>query len=318
MVFFCALIFCVMMVSATTGRAASSLCSVTHIASLTLRNTGYTLTLSANINGKNLSLVLDTGAEGSLLTAHALAGLDLQPDNTRHAALIGVDGRRHNVPLIAVDDLSFHNSDKHLISLGRYFFPLGELPGIPMITPPILGLLGMDILGQYDLDIDLPHQRLALWQVALGSFMCHTPPYWNDKTHPVQSLTPQIHNRRFIIPFTLDGHQGTALIDTGARSHILSTGFAHKMGINDDELAHDPGGLSGSIASGQHYHERPYYWHHFHLLQIGTENDHNPTLTVAPLQTEVDMLLGADWLTTHRVWLSPTAKKIFIQATPSP
>jgi hypothetical protein len=55
-------------------------------------------------------------------------------------------------------------------------------------------------------------------------------------------------------------------------------------------------------------------WQHkFHDLTIGSESFANPVFLVAPIQLQPvsDMLLGADWLLGHRVWISYATKQLF-------
>lgn len=248
-------------------------------------------------------MMVDTGSEGSLLTPEVPERFSLRTDPQHTTLIISSDGHHHIVPNAFVQRLTLDS-----VHFDNLTFPLGVLPAFPTITPPLLGLIGMNLLSAYDLEMDLSNHQLTLWDVKLNSVMCRQPPQWKNLW---LSLSAQRRNGRFMVPFTLDEHLGTALVDSGARSFILSADFTHKLGITQMQLGHDPGGQAEGLGMKK-YH---YYWHRFHHLRIGTENWPNPTLTVAPLHDHADLLLGAEWFQTHHLWLSSATGQIFVQAS---
>ena len=62
----------------------------------------------------------------------------------------------------------------------------------------------------------------------------------------------------------LDGRAVTALLDTGARSRIVSTAAAQ---VPPGLLAGEPGGLTSGIEG----RESVYHWHRFRSLAVGGE-----------------------------------------------
>ena len=58
----------------------------------------------------------------------------------------------------------------------------------------------------------------------------------------------------------------------------------------------------------------PMHLHRFAELRVGPDVMRDPALWVASVRVVpiVDMLLGADWLQTRRVWLSFATKQIFV------
>ena len=287
-----------------TARASGTetTCRQTHITTLPLKETGYYLTTVAQIHGRSLSMIVDTGSEGSLLTPDAIGRLHLTPNEEDATIISGPDGRGHVVPTIQLAAITLGQ-----LTYRHPVLPLGALPGFPAIQPPVLGLIGMDLLGHYDLDLDLPHHKLSLWDIRSSSILCRHPPFWST---PGQRLTSQRIRNRFFIPFTLDGQKGLALIDSGARSHIISRDFVHKLGITKEELDRDPGGTSAGIGDREHR----YHWHRFNRLTLGSQTQLHPVLTVTSLHEQADMLLGADWLIHHQLWLSAGPEgAVFIQ-----
>lgn len=286
------------------SNATPILCQLTSVTTLPIRNTDYTLTLSATINQHPLSLILDTGSEGSLLTSHALKTLSLTQIKDENTHIIGTNGQKLSVQLANIPTLTLNN-----LTIETLTIPVSELSAIPIIKPTILGILGMDILSHYDIELDLPHKILTLWRNNNRSLLCTSPPQWSGKWEKIPLIALR---NRFLIPFQLNGKKGTALLDTGARSTILSNKFAYKMGITEDILKTDPTGINSTIGKNPH-HSSYYHWHQFHTLTIGNHQTTKPTLTVAPLDEEADMLLGANWFSERHIWLSPSSGILYIK-----
>lgn len=278
-------------------------CQIEKITELPFYNTGYSLWVPASLQNYAVSFILDTGSEGSLLTPEIAQKFSL-PSLKEEMLVTGADGGKSMTPLVEIPKLTLNNLIIH-----RLILPLGVLSGIPLLPRPIIGIIGMNILSQYDIELNLPKERLTLWHSHAHSLLCQNPLLEHGKWTIIH-LTPL--GNRFLIPFTLDGHKAIALLDTGARSHILSLDFAHKIGITDEELSRDPTGINSSIG-GKHAKNTLYHWHKFHLLSIAQEREKDPILTVAPLQGKADMLLGADWFLKHHLWLSPQKNLLFIE-----
>lgn len=281
--------------------AAPALCQLQEAATLPLRDDGGYLSIPVTIAGQEASMIVDTGSEGSLMTPEGVAMLRLSSDPAHHTIMQGPNGTPHLAPNVRVQDLRLGS-----LHLGDGSMPVGALPGSPMIQPRIMGLIGGDILADYDVEFDVRHHRLILWQVHLGSSACRPPPAWQGRW---QTIEAHKKNARLTASFTLDGLSGTALLDSGARSHIVSTGFAHALGLTDQRLALDPGGMT----AGVDLHERVYRWHRFKRFDMGGMVWARPVLTVAPVHDHADMLLGADWFARHDIWLSYAMEQIFVR-----
>ncbi|MFT8808310.1 retroviral-like aspartic protease family protein [Gluconobacter sp.] len=285
---------------------AAPVCEMTRAVVLPLRDDGGYLSVPVTVNGQDASMIVDTGSEGSLMTPQGVAALHLPADPEHRTMMQGPNGSPRLVPNIRIQDLRLGTHPTDSLPLGAGTMAVGILPGSPMITPPVRGLLGADVLADYDLEFDVPHQRLTLWKLRLGSRLCHQPPAWNGHwtTTPVQR-----QSGRLMVAFTLDGVKGTALLDSGARSHIVSTDFAHRIGLTDEQLSLDPGGLTAGVDLG----ERQYHWHRFGRLELGGTVWTHPVLTVAPVHDQADMLLGSDWFAHHEIWLSYATEQLFFR-----
>ena len=112
-----------------------------------------------------------------------------------------------------------------------------------------------------------------------------------------------------VVGVTLDGVALRALLDTGATTTVLAAPGMARMGLTPEALARTPradaAGLGPRTVTG--------WAHRFRALAVGTTAMAEPVLWVAPVRLTpiVDMLLGADWLASRRVWISFSTRRLF-------
>ena len=276
-------------------------CRLHRVASVPLRDDGGFLSIPASIGGQPVRLMIDTGSDAGLITPRAARDLGLASDPNAHVRLLGTGGIGRSTAVARVRGLTIGG-----LRLDDVPMPVGELPAAPRLDPPVAGFLGGDVLSRFDLEIDIPHSALSLYQVDLPSLACAEPPAWNP---PFETIALVAHGVRLSLTATLDGHPIGALLDTGARSRVLSRAAAQHLGVSPDRLAADPGG----ITSGVDMREQSYSWHRFRALTIGRDTSRSPILTVAPLHEPFDLLLGTDWLAQREVWISYATSQLFLR-----
>ena len=281
--------------------AALGACRLQQVASVPLRDDGGFLSIPARIAGQPVRLMIDTGSDAGLITPRAVRDLGLAADPDAHVRLLGTGGTGRSSAVARVRGLTIG-----ALRLDDVPMPVGDLPAAPRLDPPVAGFLGGDVLSRFDLEIDVRRSTLALYRVGLPSLACAEPPTWNQ---PFETIALVAHGVRLSLTATLDGHPIGALLDTGARSRVLSRAAARHLGVSPDTLAADPGG----ITSGVDMREQAYSWHRFRALTIGRDTSRSPVLTVAPLHEPFDMLLGTDWLAQRRVWISYATGQVFLR-----
>ncbi|MBB2168260.1 hypothetical protein HLH36_07815 [Gluconacetobacter aggeris] len=305
---FAALLLCLTPAAGVAQDRAPVACAVTRVARVPLRDDGGYLSVPVSIAGRTgqgaYSLVVDTGAEGGLLSGRVAGALGLAVDSGRRTVLYGTGGAGSMVPNVLIDNLRLGPEGGQGLDLGPLSAPVGELPGQPMITPPVAGLLGGDVLSRFELEFDVAGGWLSFWRMQGDDGACRAAPAWRGAYDTV-ALRREGH--RVAVTVELDGQALTALVDSGARSRILSMEAAERAGVSEGRLALDPGGET----SGVDGRPVPYHWHRFASLRVGREMEPAPVLTVAPLREQVDMLLGADWFARHDVWISYATGRMF-------
>ena len=271
------------------------------VAQVALQDDQGFLNIPVTLNSHRARMIVDTGSEGSLLSPEAAALFETQLDRTRHTMVHGTGGLGRVVPNAVVRSFKMGG-----LEFGPVSIPVDALPAVPRTDPAVEGLVGGDLLARYDVEFDVAQGTLSFWSAQTSE--CSGPQGWR---YIYRAVPLQTAGERVIARVELDGHALQALVDSGARSCIVSTQAVERMGVGAHELAADPGGLTTGVDG----HQQTYHWHKFGMLQIGQEQEKSPVLTVAPVQDTVDMLLGADWFATHRVWISYRTHTLYVMPT---
>lgn len=248
--------------------------------------------------------MIDTGSDAGLITPQAARGFGLMTGPNARIRLRGTGGDGRSAAVARVPGLAIGN-----LQLGDVPMPVGALPALPRLKPPVVGFLGGDVLSRFDLDIDVPGATFALYDVSGVSLACAARPEWPEPDDGFTTIPLDAYGARLSLAATLDGHAIRALLDTGSRSRIVSRASALRIGVTAMALDADPGGIN----SGVDMHEQVYHWHAFDSLTIGGETARSPVLTVAPLSEPFDMLLGTDWLQTREIWISYATRQMFLR-----
>jgi len=251
--------------------------------------------VAATIDGAPATLVLDTGAEHTVLLASFVDRIGLKRD-FRHATMIRGMGSAMATAAARPDEivLGHVTLDHWPVIVGS--FSTGDLPGgVPD------GLLGADILAHFDVDIDIPHGRVTLYPACPGA----VPPW----TEPYVSLQGRLVRGRFLIPVKLNGVTIPVAVDTGAEYSLVSTRAAQEAGVSAAMLARDPPAALAVVGPDQ----LTARVHRFREIGLGAETYPNPVLPVIAFPTPgMDGLLGMNYLRRNRIWLSYASGQVFV------
>ena len=272
-------------------------CTLTRRAELPLSDSRNFMLAPVRIDHHTAQFVVDTGAETSLVTPQAAHALALPRAPGKGTVLLGISGsvRTQNVIAheFAVGDTM--RTDKRL--------GLGALPRFPHARPPVIGLLGADVLGHYDVDLDLPHGRMALYAVR----GCGRVTPW-----PGAASVPIARTRSGLVfvNVLVNGTTVEALLDTGARTTLLARTTANRLGLTPAVLAQDPARVGfgiGLVDLGVRQHR-------FATLGLPGAIERDVAANVADLRLPgVAMLLGADYLGRRRIWISYATNRLYFR-----
>lgn len=263
-----------------------------------LRMEGGVPTLRLMVNGEPARFVLDTGAARTVVSLDAVHRLGLPLDPWVGTTLEGVGGlQRHQDT--APQSIDLNGVPLRQAYLGATFsLAVGSLP----LSAPVDGLLGRDLLDSFDLDIDLPQLRLTLYTVhgCAGAFLPWSQPYRGATAIPG-------YRDALVFASSLDTRLLRTIVDTGAGASLLTASGAVRSGF--PTVAHDPYARLSGVGPRRVVARL----HRFTILSVAGVTSAAPSLLVTDLLLTplVDLVLGDDWLRTHRVWLSFATRRVF-------
>ena len=250
-------------------------------------------------NGAALTLLLDTGAQATVLTPGVAQRIGARrPPIEFQRQMSGIAG-----------SLQTGEAELRSFAIGKVAIPwrrvrVAQLYVAGAFSAPLDGVLGADALSSFDVDLDLPGHRMALYQrqTCTGAAPAWTEPYATIAAS--RSLGDHL-----FFPVQLDGRKIAAFIDTGAQLTVLSTKAAVALGVTDAVMARDPAiTVHGAVAEqlGAHVHR-------FAQLAIGTEVIRNLEIAVTDVRlNDADLVLGIDFLRSRRMWMSYGSQQIFL------
>ncbi len=263
---------------ATPARA----CSRTRIAEVPLRLVENFAVVPAVLAGRAISLLLDTGAQGMLVTPPMAEALSLPLDGLTR--IFGTGGSSQ-ARVVRLPGLRLGGAP-----MPDQVAPVAPLPLVLPMEPPLAGLLGASLLSHFDVDIDVPGGRMALW----SNDGCAAPPL-------VGTTLPLEVSRagEAFVPVRVNNEPLLALLDTGSRATILSVEAAKRLGIDAPVSANTAAGVDGTRLPIGHTRVR---------LSLEREAAVEAPVSIAPLQLDRgDMLLGLDQLGQRPFWISYAA-----------
>jgi predicted aspartyl protease len=288
---------------------AHAACTSFRAASLPMQLFDGKLLIPVTINGTPQHLAIDTGSSATLISSAVAADLNILRDFDRVAVARGVGGVNSAVDIGKVDSLD----------IGQLHFVKRNLliVDLPMRGPDgqaVAGFLGADIMGRYDVELDLPGKRLTLWQVeGCPDFQ----PPWQVAGDPVAiDLDDQRH---ILVPFRVNGALLTGLLDTGAPMLVLTPRAADRAGAADDAESGDVP-VNGTGVNNREWDGRIHRFKRVDFAGDRLENVVTEIINGTSLHQYETLLSGSDGLVGlsvlrgRHLWISYQNKTIFVEA----
>lgn len=278
------------------GRTAQAKCRVEQLAELPVTMSPQGPLVNAKINGHDVQFVADSGAFYSMLSPGAAHDLGLKLDPAPFATLRGAGGDT-DVHLTLVKTFTLAGVN---VANVEFLVGGGDLGGV--------GLMGQNVLGLADTEYDLAGGAIRLMKPEdcgdrLLAYWAGTKPI---SVLPIEWPTP-------IAPHTfgevwVNGVRLRAMFDTGAGATVMTVRAAARAGIKTDSPDVKPAGWSYGIG-----HKMLRTWvAPIADFKVGDEQIHNTRMQVGDLEmADADMLVGADFFLSHRVWVSKTQHRMF-------
>ena len=283
-----------------SARRADGTCPLIRVAEMPLEARANMLFVRGWIDDAPVDLLVDTGAERTLLTEATVERLQLPRDFERATRTYGI-----GTPTAAWDA----KLPTGLV-LGGTRFPVdrvtvGNFDIAQVAGGPADGLLGADILLAFDLDLDLPMHRITFYRARRE---CpEAAPPWDGPYIAIDGIG--VRRDRLLVPFELDGVAGLGVLDTGAQLSSISHRMAERIGVGPEQLAGDRM-VTAHGAAPEHV---PVHLHRFREFRVGPALLPTPLLPVVPMSSGMgDALVGADFLQGRRVWLSFSTQRVLV------
>ena len=202
-----------LLLSACVAVDTPEACRITRVTELPIRMVSNVPLVEVTINEKPARLLLDTGADGTVVSEDAFARLGLERDYTLTASTAGLGAASLNWPSKAVTTaLGTFTLKPAPVLVAHIKWPLRGQDEVD-------GLLGGQVLSAYDADIDMPQGRLTLYQPR------HCPNGPAPFGGPSMTLRATgSFARKLAIPMRVDAMNMVAVVDTGATATFLARG----------------------------------------------------------------------------------------------
>jgi hypothetical protein len=261
--------------------------------------------VQVQVNENATTFILDTGAERTVMSEASVRQLGLARDSWVATTLRGIGGTAERPDALPRSLRLGGVTLRRNTLLADTSVTVGPLPLAEIAGHRIAGLLGRDFLSPFDLDLDLPARRLTLYQVR-GCRAGFLP--WASAYAAIPANLSS--GAALVIQVMVDGRPLRALVDTGASATLLTLPGLTRLGLTAASLAHDPGGEGSGLGPAS----VPMRQHRFNELRVGADVMREPLLWTASVRVvpSADLLLGADWLASRRVWLSFATRQVFV------
>ena len=247
------------------------------------------------INGRPATMLIDTGANVSVLTPAAAARLGVAAAEVQ-ASMSSVSG-----PSVA------RAGQVREMQIGPV-----RVPGVIVAITDVLrmpgdGVIGLDVLAGFQVELDSPARRISFFSPPACR---NAHPDWAG---PVQEIeAARLWAGYLTVPITVNGTTMRAVLDTGASITVVSRKRAQSLGLAVVEppripgMARPPVGLFVSTAA-------------LRDLRVGELKAKVPVVGVADLpDVGADALVGNDYLVQRRAWFAFNPPRVFLTDQPRP
>lgn len=276
-------------------------CTIARSADIPVTMSGLRPMVHAQINGQDALLLADSGAFFSTLTQAAAEKFHLPYMQFPGLYIEGVGGREA-ARVVRVRKFTLVGAQWSDV---EFFVAGGSFAG------EAVGLLGQNVFRIADVEYDLANGVMRLVKPK-GDCKQTALAYWADaaKKHwsviDIESATAtQPHTRSVAY---LNGVKIHVIFDTGATQSVLTLGAARQAGITPTSTGVTDAGRSHGIGrnSVQTWIAR------FSSFKIGDEEILHAQLRFGDLNlVSADMLIGADFFLSHRVYVASSQNRLY-------
>lgn len=289
-------------------------CKLETVATWPVRLERNKLLVEGAINGQPARIMLDTGAMRTLLFREAANRFNVVRSDAKRARMFGVGGES-KVEIALLDE-----------------FRVGEFTRKPW-KMTISGdgdfgadvLLGADFLTLVDIEFDLEHNVIRLFQAhdCDGKKLA----YWATTAASINEVAIdaiQLSRPQIVMDVKVNDTQISAELDSGASYTVIDKPAAARVGVTPET----PGVVVAGKTTGLGGKVLPVWTGKFQTFTIGTETAKDVQIRFSELfrdanyasighlvPTKVEglqqMLIGVDFLRTHRVLVAHSQRRMY-------
>lgn len=298
---------------AARAENATTSCRYTNFATFAVKQINGFVTIGGSMNGNAAAMMFDSGSQRTQITRRAAEKLGLALSHS-NAYGIGLGGESMSYTT-RLDDFSFGKLAWRGVRLGV----LWDID--KSFTYDVL--VGADILFHQDVEISMANRQIKFFEpnACDQSFLA----YWDENaaSTPMHAIAPD--DLRQVVTVQINGKEVSALIDSGASTSIIDLAAAARAGITTQSPGVAVLGSGGGV--GKH---RSQIWQaQFQSFAIGEEIISNPKICIMDLygaarsdsnhvaatntmlHDQPEMVLGADFLRTHRLLFALSQKRLY-------
>jgi tetratricopeptide (TPR) repeat protein/predicted aspartyl protease len=251
--------------------------------------------VAAKINGAEARFTVDSGSFFSTLTLAAAAQYGLKLKRAPYDTLRGVGGDTE-VSMTTVDDFA--------VAGGRVK-NVAFLVAHNAISGGNAGVLGQNFLSIADVEYDFANGEIRLMRPS--DCAGHVLAYWRKAGQPYGLLSiDATEGTRTSGRATVNGRPVTVMFDTGSPGSMLSLAAARRVGVADAAMV-EVGGIGGV---GPHFVRS--WIAPVESFEIGGEKVEHTRLRIADMpQLSTDMVIGADFFLSHRVYVANSQNRLY-------
>jgi tetratricopeptide (TPR) repeat protein len=283
------------------GVPAFAACKLMKIVEVPVTMSGTRPLVNARINDDDVQFTLDSGAFYSMISAGSAAQLKLRLSPAPFGFyLMGTNGAADS-SIATVKVLTFAG-----VPIRNVEFLVG---GSEVGTGSV-GLLGQNFLQIADVEYDLANGviRLMRTEKCEHSLLAYWAPAANLPYSVIDISRTTPRDPHTMGTAFLNGAKIRVLFDTGAASSVLSLKAAERAGIKPDS----PGVVDAGYSTGIGRGAVKTYLGRFSSFKIGDEEIRNAQLRFGEITIDTaDMLLGADFFLSHRIYVSNNQHQLF-------
>jgi tetratricopeptide (TPR) repeat protein len=284
---------------AASPTAAFAECTLVKLAELPVTMEGLRPVVPVKINGTDARLMVDSGAFYSMLSPGSAADFKLRLELPPYALRVSGIGGSTETWVTTVKDFMLVSIPVHNV---QFIVGGNELNGAA-------GVLGQNVLRIADVEYDLAAGAIRL--VRPKGCRREMLAYW-AKSGPVSVIDIEPTNALF--PHTigtayLNGTRIRVMFDSGADASLLTLHAAERAGVKPDGPGVIPAGFSHGI--GERLVQT--WIAPFASFKLGDEEIRNTHLRIGDTAraADADMLLGADFFLSHRIYVSNDQSKLY-------